>query len=126
MQNKYAIDASYVLSFLLPDETTEMGSEVFIKYKSGEIILISSPILKHEVANGLKSAYLSKRLKLVEVKKYLEIFEKLNIVTIDIDLQETIDISVKEKISFYDATYIYVAKQEKIQLLTLDKKLQKV
>lgn len=121
---KLVVDASFVLGFLLPDERKDLVDDVFIDYKEGKITLVSSPLLEFEVGNGLRSAYLSKRLTAEDVKENIAFYQGLNIKKIGVDLIKTAEISLKYNFSYYDAGYVYVAKKEKAKLLSLDRKLQ--
>jgi predicted nucleic acid-binding protein len=121
---KFVVDASFVLGFLLPDERKSQVDSVFIDYKEGKISLISSLLLEFEVGNGLKSAYLSKRLSKNEVKKNIRLFSEYGIKEIGIDLEKTVELALKYNLSFYDAGYVYIAKKEKANLLSFDKRLQ--
>jgi len=53
-------------------------------------------------------------------------FVLMKIEYLDIDFKKTLNLSIKHDISFYDATYLYLAKTYKSKLLTLDKKLAKI
>ncbi len=121
---KFVVDASFVLGFLLPDERRNFVDSVFIDYKEGKITLVSSPLLKFEVGNGLRSAYLSKRLTKSEVKENITLYQGFDIKETGVDLVKTAEISLKHNLSFYDAAYVCVAKKEKAKILSLDKKLQ--
>ena len=121
---KFVVDASFVLGFLLPDERRDLIDSVFINYKEGKIKLISSPLLSFEVGNGLRSAFLSKRLTKDGVKENIKLYQGFDIKETSVDLVKTIEISLKHNLSFYDAGYVYIAKKEKAKLLSLDKKLQ--
>lgn len=120
------VDASLVLDFLLPDEQSAYVIKTFKEYKKGEISFIAPIILPFEIANGLKYAVKAKRIKKNVALELLEIFFKLHIGLLQINLAKTLKVSLKEELSIYDASYITLSLQENLPLLTLDKKLMKL
>lgn len=120
------IDASFVLSFLLPDEKKDPALDIFLKYKEEKVDLLSSPILKLEVTNGIKSAVKSKRIDKKVALTLMEDFLNIDIEYIEINLTETFELALKEDLSAYDASYIWLSQKENIPLFTLDKKMQKL
>lgn len=120
------IDASFVLSFLLPDEQTAFVLKTFKDYHAGDIKLISSPLLPFEVLNGLKAAYLRKRLTTALVTELADTFFNLRIAEKAVDHKLALRESLKHNISYYDAAYLALAKSQHLPLYTLDKTLQKL
>lgn len=125
-KNVCVIDSSYLLAYLLPDETNPQVQETFELYKAGSIRLISSPLLSFEVSNGMYAATLSKRISRISAKKLVESFLKLPITYEAVDTLQALELSFKYKISVYDASYLLLARQKNIPLLTLDKQLKKL
>lgn len=123
---KIIIDASVALSFLLPDERNKLVDDIFISFKKGKTNLFVPSIFHFEVANSLKSAILQKRLNSLIAKRLLVRIIKTNISVVEINWQKTFELSLKHKLSFYDASYLSLAQQEKVPLYSLDKKLQKL
>ena len=69
--NKFVVDASFALAFLLPDERTEEMKQnffasqiknIFQQFINGEISLIAPYLLTFEVLNSLKLAVIRKRI----------------------------------------------------------------
>lgn len=123
MSRKVAIDASFILAHLIPDEARLDVEEWFDKYIKGEVVFVSCKLLSFEVMNAIRTAYKRKRINLSLAKKLLRFFGELEINTIPLDEKEVFAISIKKDITVYDASYIYVAKKLGIKLLSLDKKL---
>lgn len=119
-------DASFILDFLLPDEQSAYVIKTFYEYKKGEMSFIAPIILPFEVANGLKYAVESKRIKENIASELLETFFKLDIGLLQINLEKALRVSLEEKLSIYDASYITLSQQENLPLLTLDEKLRKL
>ncbi|KKR32021.1 MAG: hypothetical protein UT63_C0054G0008 [Candidatus Gottesmanbacteria bacterium GW2011_GWC2_39_8] len=123
--DSFVIDASFILAFLLPDEKTSKVDKIFSEYKDGKIKLLSTELLPFEVLNGLKSALLRKRIKRKEALVLVNAFVNLDITLEKIDIVEVFDIRAK-KLSFYDASYLYLSKINRFKLLSLDKYLIKL
>ena len=121
--NRYTIDASFVLSFLLPDEKKSPSENYFSLYASGKLKFISSPLLTYEVLNALRSACLSKRIAKEKAIKLGLAFLKLHIENFEPEKIEILKLALKNNITVYDASYVEAAKQTKTKLLSLDKKL---
>lgn len=122
----YILDSSFILSYLFPDEEIDHVQLFFNRYKQEKIELVASPILPFEVLNGLKTGILKKR---VDYKIALQLgkkFLKLPIKLEEINFIKTLELSSLYDLSFYDASYLYLAQTNNLQLLTLDKKLQKL
>lgn len=121
--SRAVIDASVALAFLLPDEKKNRVDQFFQVFVEGKTKIITPEIFHFEVFNGLRSAVLRKRISSDKAKKLLKNFLKFNIKTEKVDWLKTFVISLKQKISFYDATYLSLSKSKKIPLLSLDKLL---
>ncbi|MCD6244259.1 MAG: type II toxin-antitoxin system VapC family toxin [Candidatus Korarchaeota archaeon] len=78
----------------------------------------------YEVGNALWKEY--KRGKIKNMKSAVALFrEFLNDVTVmgHPPLEETLDLAVKENLTFYDASYLCIAKKEGMRLVSEDKDL---
>lgn len=122
--NKFVVDSSFLLCFLLPDERDELVDEILDNYTKGKIQLIASGLFPFEVFNGINVAIYRKRISIEEAKSLGERFLKLTIPLINADYLEIQKTAQDQKITFYDATYLYLSRLYNIPLLTLDKKLQ--
>lgn len=122
------VDASFILDFLLPDEQSAHVIQTFEEYKNkkSQISLVAPIILPFEVANGLKYAVKSKRIKETVASELLEAFFQLNIGLLQINLEKAFQVSLENELSIYDASYIILSHQENLPLLTLDEKLKKL
>lgn len=124
---KFIIDASYLLSTLLPDESITESSKGRIKMLINKGNIFYSPrILEFEICNSIKATILSKRILISSFEKILSNFEKIPINYLDIDRKKVLELAIKNNLSFYDASYLYLAKKYKCKLLTLDKTLLKM
>lgn len=120
------VDASFILDFLLPDEQSAYVIQTFEEYKKSQISLVAPIILPFEVANGLKYAVKSKRIKETAASELLEAFSQLDIGLLQINLEKALQVSLEKELAIYDASYVTLSQQENLPLLTLDGKLKKL
>ena len=122
--NLFVVDSSYILSVLLPDEKRLPAAKNNLKLiTSKKNKIISSPLLEFEVGNGIRSALLRKRIKSNSPSILIKNFNLLPIKIEKIDNERVLSISITNNLSFYDATYLFLAKSRNAVLLTLDEKL---
>lgn len=120
------VDASYVLTFLLPDEQSEQVKELVLKFGAGNVQFIAPDILPFEIANGLKSATLRGRLRADEAIELMETFLAMHVMILPVAFLETLDLAIARKLSIYDASYAWLAQSRECELMTHDKKLAKI
>ena len=118
-ENKFVVDASFILSFLL-NENNKKVEKFFSDYKDGKISLISCSLLDYEIGNGLRSANLRKRLTKLEAEKLYQAYLRFEINKENINYSYVLKFALSRNISFYDASYIKLAQKLSLILLTLD------
>ncbi len=123
IKKNFVIDASYLLAFLLNENNYEVN-ELMKQYKTKQINLISTTLLKFEVCNTLRTAVLRKKINKFKAQELLQAFLEFDIVEEKIDYLQVLKLALSKKISFYDASYLYLAKTNKINLLSLDQSLK--
>lgn len=121
----YIIDASFIIAFLLPDESVEYVDKVFAQYRAGKVNFISSPLLPFEIVNTLKEAS-RKRIKDQQALGLLTKFLGLIIEFESIDYEILLKLSMGKNLSAYDASYLYLSQKNNLKLLTLDDILKKL
>lgn len=121
---KLVLDASFILAFLLPDEDIVEVEETFKKFQQKEIRLLSSSLLPFEVFNCLKTALLRKRMQFKLASALGEKFLQMDISLQEVDFTDSLKLSQKANLSFYDASYVYLARSEGVPLLTLDVRMK--
>jgi len=119
----FVIDASYLLAFLLNENNYEVN-KLMEKYQAKQINLISTFLFKFEVSNALKTAVLRKRINKLKARELLSAFLEFDIVEEKVDYLQVLKLALLKKISFYDASYLFLAKKYKITLLSLDHSLK--
>lgn len=124
---RVVVDASIILAGILPDEKViEPYKTYFHLFRQKKLEFVAPNILKSEVANGLRSAVLQKRFLGSLVEKIFDRFLEMIIGYSEIDYPQTLSLAIKHNLSFYDASYLYLAKLKKCKLLTLDSCLEKM
>lgn len=121
----FVVDASFVLAALFPDERSEKVDAVFARFQKGEINFYSTDLLPFEVLNSLRSAVVQKRLKSKQAETLTEAFLGLEIILEKVKEKEVFMLAVSKKLTVYDAGYLWLAREKKIPLLSLDKTLLK-
>lgn len=124
--NTVIVDASFVLAYLAPDETTENVNQLFSQHRNGQINLIAPQLLPYEVLNGLSIMVQRKRLDAKTANILAKNFLKLPIKLSKIDFKKAFTLALKEKLTVYDSSYLQLSRKLKLPLLTLDKKLDRI
>lgn len=122
----FVIDSSFLLSYLLPDEHIGQVQKIFDALKINNIQLIAPLLLYFEIFNGLKMAFLRKRVDLEVAEQLGKRFLKIPIKYEEIDYNKALSLSVEKNLTFYDACYFYLSQKYDLELLTLDDKLKKL
>ena len=122
----FVVDASFVLSSLLPDEKSPEADKLLGRYVAGEIDLVSTNVFELEVFNGLRSAILQNRIAKRDALAIAERFLKLSISCEGIDPYRAFLIAQKENLSVYDASYVFLARSKNLPLLTLDRRMARL
>ena len=117
MKTSVVVDASYVLSLLLPDENTLQ--DINVK-------MIAPPLLVQEVVNGLRSAVVSGRIDLDLALALIREFEGWPISYQKIHNEIILRVAVEMGLSGYDANYLALSKEMRLPLLTFDKQLKRL
>lgn len=127
VKNKIVIDSSALLSELLPDEKpSRLISQTILDYQNDQVDLFAPELLRYEIGNVLKSLILSGRTNVESATAIFETFLNLEITYLKIDYSEVLSLAISTKTSFYDASYLFLAKKLDTDLLTLDKKLAQI
>lgn len=125
---RIVIDASASLKWVFEDEEdTNLAMNILNDIATENLGIISPSIWLYEVANGIRSAILRKRISFLKGKKLLSAILKVVPELIDFSLvvTKTFEVANKYEISVYDASYIVVANEEKVDFYTGDKNLYK-
>jgi len=117
------VDASFILSYLIPDEKRVTVNQIFDLYKERKINFMSSCLLSFEVYNSIKMACVRRRISLNLARKLINLFNEIEIKIMPVNFKKVFSLSIKKDLTIYDTAYLYLARLEKVELLTLDQKL---
>lgn len=125
INNRVVIDASSILSFIFPDEPTPKEVlAIFRKSAKGLVVLLAPNLLYYEIGNAIRSTVKQKRINELTATSIIEIYNQLKIIYFEPNNSDTMYLSLKHNLSFYDASYLSLCKEKQAKLLTLDKKLK--
>lgn len=121
----FVVDASFLLSFLFPDENNSQVEKILDDVYSGKVQLMAPLLLPFEIFNGFWTAFIKGRVSENIIENLSEQFFNLNVIFMETNYLEVLKLASSKKLTFYDATYLYLSQSQDIPLLTLDKQLQK-
>jgi predicted nucleic acid-binding protein len=120
------VDASIVLAWGLPDESSAYADAVLMAVEQG--IVRVPEIWPDEIANGLAIAYLRKRLTATDEQEFLAELARL---TIQVEQRAVLDTIREDRaaatrlgLTAYDAAYVELAAREGLTLATLDERMR--
>jgi len=124
--NRFSVDASVVLTWCFPDESSALTQKVVQMFKQGDSAIVPS-FWPHEVLNALLVGERRKRISTSLIRTFLTDLE-----TLPIELQEVPTATVFDRIqalsrahglTTYDAAYLDLARSNGLALATLDEDL---
>jgi predicted nucleic acid-binding protein len=123
MPSKIVIDASVLLKLFLKDEeciqqTTNLVDDYFIHHG---VLLICPGLLIYEAINALYVATRQRRISSNIVAELLDMLLSLEIEIRDGDPRKILELSLKYKITAYDAAYLALAESLDCDLWTGDR-----
>lgn len=122
----YIVDASAMLSLLLPDEQPISQLLKILQNNDDYPQLIAPDLLSYEILNSLKTAVIRKRLHQKLAKDLFQDFTQLQIQFLKPDFPKSFSLAIKHNLSIYDAVYLALSLEYKSPLISLDRKLQKL
>lgn len=121
------VDASVVAKWVLPGEPHQDNA---VKLKNDHVLglvdLHAPAFIVEEVANALWRATKLKRLTKEDAQEALSALSYMKIDLHElgwVQATQSLEIACKHNIALYDASYLYLIKEIKAQLVTADKKL---
>ncbi|MBD3189484.1 MAG: PIN domain-containing protein [Candidatus Heimdallarchaeota archaeon] len=121
----YVIDASVVTKWYIEEKHSHFANRIREAYILGKISLIAPSLLNYEILNALKYSNLFNASDLNVVGESLE---KYGIVLYSIEgkvRERMIELAVNHDLTIYDAAYLALALENRIQLLTADTKIKR-
>jgi predicted nucleic acid-binding protein len=128
VSKKAVVDASVVLKWQFDDEEC-ISQAIALRddfYLRGTIQVIAPQLLIFEIANGITVAA---RMKRISQDKAAEALNNLLALNVEIKIIEPLlilELSLRYRLSAYDAAYVALARAEKCELWTGDKAFYKI
>ena len=117
--SRLILDASLSTVWLIDDETDPLAERVLDSVEDTGAIV--PPLWHYEVRNVLLVAERRGRVPLSEIQSRLNKLRELPIQTDwDADLDATMDLALKHRLTFYDALYLELARRRQLPLATRD------
>jgi predicted nucleic acid-binding protein len=121
------IDASVALAWCFPDEASDYADSVLFAVEDQSVIVPA--IWALEVANALLVGERRKRIRPLEIRRFVELVSGLSIVEdrqlFSNTVGNVLPLAKEHGLSAYDAAYLDVAARRDIPLATLDSTLEK-
>src|SRR3989344_3864407 len=125
---RVVVDASVSLKWIFDDEEdANFALTILNEAVEGRVQLISPTVWLYEVANGIRSAILRRRIDLSKGQKLLSVVLKVAPEFFDFPplVIKAFKNANKHEISVYDASYLALAAAEKAEFYTGDESLYK-
>ncbi len=118
MVSKYLLDASAIYPLVLRLQ------ENLLRYSSLFVVL---DLTVYEVGNAIWKEYHRGKIRnpTTVTKLFQEIFSTTPILRLNTNMHEVLALAIKEKLTFYDASYLHMARIHGIKLVMEDRELQK-
>lgn len=124
--NRFVMDASVTLGWLLPDEGTAEAQRILLMLRASQALVPA--LWPLEVANAILAAQRRNRLGRAEARQALLAVGDLRIGIEPLqaaDMPRVWTLALEQKLSVYDAAYLDLAVRNRIPLATLDRDLRR-
>jgi predicted nucleic acid-binding protein len=118
-------DASVIIKFFINELYSKQARSLMEVFVRKEIELLEPPLLLYEVINGVRYSR-AKKFTESEIKAIIESMVNFDFKWLDINSEIAYlatEISLRYNVSFYDASYVALAKAMGADLYTADNKL---
>lgn len=123
----FVVDASVVTKCFITEDYSDKATEIIDAHIKGYISLSAPSLIIYELGNVFwKHPQINHEKAYMYIKKFLEL--QITLVNIRSDnkiLKATCQTSKNRNITFYDASYLALAKESKTKLITADEFLHK-
>ena len=122
----FVVDASTSLKWIFSDEENALiARKILYNYLEKKITLVAPSLWLYEVSNGINSAQLSGRISFKKAQNLLSLImrAKPHLFSIESTISKCLFNSNKYKISVYDSSYITLAQENEVGLISSDRKL---
>jgi predicted nucleic acid-binding protein len=117
------LDASVATRFLLEEDFSGQAQDALEEFICGNLDLSAPRLILAEVGNALRTAVARGILGDVEASSMYSKLLDLGLGRIELtdeDHEHILEMSIRRKMSFYDAVYVYASKVNGVALLTAD------
>ncbi len=116
MNTQYLLDASAIYPLILKLR------ERFLTYADRFAVL---NLTIYEVGNALWKEYRLGRIKDISIvaKLFESIFNSVRVLRFEFKFYDVLSLALNENLTFYDASYLYVARAQRMKLVTEDQEL---
>jgi predicted nucleic acid-binding protein len=114
------IDASVIISFVIDEPEKKTAIEL-----TKDCILLSPVVIPYEIGNVLTRLYKRHILGENEIAVAYNVFKKIPLRIVEVDIEKALKIACKYNIYAYDAYYLETARRLKLPLLTFDEHMKK-
>lgn len=119
---RVVVDASYMMAFLLVDE--KVDQKIDEEIKAGKLKIFTPPIFETELFNGILMAHRRERVTWRECHHLYTTYQRLMVTQERVEINEVFELAKESGLTVYDASYVWLARKMKVELLTYDKKMQ--
>lgn len=113
------VDASAVAAVLFDEPGADATA-----HQLGSSLLAAPALLEYELGNVCWKLCMRHPEQADAIRKSLRLYADLKVQLHDVDVLEVLNLAYQSRISYYDASYLWLARQLGAQLITLDKRLQ--
>jgi len=127
MNNQVVVDASVILAWVLQERLAQETKKLYQDLFANKVSFVGPGILFYEVANGIRSALLARRIVVNDIKQAWQRFIELQVSIVNQEEGEDILITAADcNLSVYDAAYLVLARNLELDLITSDDRLKKL
>ncbi len=112
------VDASAIAALIFDEPTADAVADLV-----ADTLLIAPALIEYELVNVCISKFRRKEAALAALMAGFALFDRLGVELLDIDLAGVIALAAATGLSGYDASYLWLARRQEVELVTLDKRL---
>jgi len=126
--NSLVIDSSVVLAYLLSEPIAGGYVEKLEMARDGKSVLLAPKLQLYEILNGIKTCVLRKRIPKSDASQMWQKYLAMGIQLCDQDGrgEEIVKVSLDYNLTAYDGAYVVLARDEKVELVSLDDRMVKL
>jgi len=119
IRNLKVVDASALAAVLFGEPESPM-----IEERLEDATLLAPDLLDYEIANIAVKKWRKQEMLLDELYTTLRAREDIVVTLLNVDFEAAFNLAIQAKLTAYDASYLWLARQYDAELVTLDKELQ--